>query len=107
MLPKPADAPAAQRRPLVEYGGEDLQRQVLFRVGAAGADGYLAASPSEVVTLGNLYKRGWVKRERVDGRWLYTIRVPEPDRQLRLSGASTDERNAALTSVYTTEDEDV
>lgn len=62
-----------KRRPLVEYAGENLQEQALRRV-AAVEGGYVAESRSEANTLGNLYKRGWLARERIDGRWAYRLR---------------------------------
>lgn len=71
----------SDRKPLIASPeGERLQERALRRVEAVGSGGlYVAENPSEATTLANLYKRGWLDRERVGGRWCYRLRVEALD----------------------------
>lgn len=59
---------------MLSRDGENLQEQMLRRVGSFDGP-YVAEDRSEATTLANLYKRGWLDRERIGGRWCYQLRV--------------------------------
>lgn len=84
-MPDRPDRPAAfvARRPLVvSPDGENRQERMLRRVGECNGL-YVGENPSEATTLANLYKRGWLDRERVGGRWCYRLRVDPFDSDQR------------------------
>jgi hypothetical protein len=73
---------AAQRqRPVVSYGDQSLQSAFLdrlrLRYELGDDEWYAPETRGEAITAANLFRRGWLIREKAGKRWVYKLAQPE------------------------------